>query len=178
MGHSNVPVVKLLGRCVDHPDRLDIGSRIARAGLLGRCSWCWRTRGGSRSWSDRYIDHLTVNHSVGSCFRCRKSGRTAEPSCLVPMYNRSGRGSWKRVPAGSRGCFGSRHSPTCRVRPIALGAPRRRGEARRRRGPTATFGPPPARVVSVRQRDRRWASFVTNLVTWAALVTNLKPGIH
>jgi hypothetical protein len=66
VGHSGFPVVKLLGRCVDHSDRLDIGSRTARVGLLGRCSWCWRTRPD--------IDHVVRHLST--------EGDLAEQRCI------------------------------------------------------------------------------------------------
>ena len=41
LGHSGVPVVELLGRDLDDPDRWDVGSSAARLDLLDRCSLSW-----------------------------------------------------------------------------------------------------------------------------------------
>ncbi len=69
VGRSGVPVVDLLGRHLDDPDRLDIGSPIARMGLLDRCSLSGR----SAPDIDDLVRHLSAEGSLAE--QCRRISR-------------------------------------------------------------------------------------------------------
>jgi hypothetical protein len=68
LGHSGVPVVELLGRDLDNPDRLDIGPPAARMELLDRCSLSWCVAPDF----DDLVRHLSAERSLA---KRRRLGR-------------------------------------------------------------------------------------------------------
>lgn len=74
-GCARIPVADFLGRGLDHPDRLDIGSPAARLGLLCRCG---RPRGAA-SKPDDLVRHLSAKGS-----RPRQRRRVDRPLQCTP----------------------------------------------------------------------------------------------
>jgi hypothetical protein len=66
VGHPGVPVIDLLGRHLDDPDRLDTGSPAARMGLLDWCSLSGRTAADI----DDLVRHFSAKGALAEQRRC------------------------------------------------------------------------------------------------------------